>query len=114
MASGSHENVERAGFVRTPPVIAEHCRGLVTLPDDEIFSVGDLTCGKGDFLLPFLAANARMAGTELSRDRAKDAAKLLPSAAIYPTAIEHMHLPAECLGLIVANPPYLRADGTRM
>lgn len=114
MASGSHENVERAGFVRTPPIIAQHCRGLVTLPDSEMFSVGDLTCGKGDFLLPFVQPNARMVGTELSRDRAAAATKRLAGAAIYPTAIEHMHLPPESLGLIVANPPYLRADGTRV
>ena len=109
MTHGSHANVERAGFVRTPPTIAQHCRQLVTLPDHDLFSIGDLTCGKGDFLLPFVQPNAHMIGTELSRDRAARATELLPDAAIYATAIEHMHLPLECLGLVVANPPYLRA-----
>jgi hypothetical protein len=113
MAHGSHENVERAGFVRTPPAIAQHCRQMVTLPEHDPFSVGDLTCGKGDLLLPFWQSNARMVGTELSKDRAEAAAKALPGAEIYATAIEHMHLPPECLGLVLANPPYLRADGTR-
>lgn len=113
MAHGSHANVERAGFVRTPPSVAGHCRQLVTLPEHELFACGDLTCGKGDFLLPFLASNVRMVGTELSKDRAEEAAKVLPGAEMYATAIEHMHLPVECLGLVLANPPYLRADGTR-
>lgn len=113
MAHGSHANVERAGFVRTPPSIAEHCRQMVTLPLHDPFTVADLTCGTGDFLLPFLEPNARMVGTELSKERAEAAIKVLPGAEIYATAIEHMHLPPECLGLVLANPPYLRADGTR-
>ena len=113
MAHGSYANVERAGFVRTPPAIAQHCRQLVTLPEHDWFAVADLTCGTGDFLLPFLESNARMVGTELSKDRAEAAAKALPGAEVYATAIEHMHLPPECLGLVLANPPYLRADGTR-
>ncbi len=54
-----------------------------------------------------------MIGTELSRERADVATRLLPGATISATAIEHMHLPPECLGLVVANPPYLRANGTR-
>jgi len=110
---GSYKNVERAGFVRTPPPIAKLCRQMVTIPEHDLFAVGDLTCGTGDFLLPFLESNARMVGTELSKDRAEAAAKALPGAAIYATAIEHMHLPPESLGLVLANPPYLRADGTR-
>lgn len=109
MAHGSSHDADR-----TPPVIAQHCREMVTLPKHELFAVGDLTCGSGDFLLPFVQANVRMIGTEISRDRALVAAKVLPKAAIYTTALEHMHLPPESLGLIVAHPPCVRADGTRI
>jgi hypothetical protein len=111
---GSYATVERAGFVRTPPPIARHCRELVSLPEHDPFAAGDLTCGEGDFLQPFLSPNAHLIGTEISRERAAVAAKALPGAEIYATAIEHMHLPPESLGLILANPPYLRADGTRV
>jgi predicted RNA methylase len=96
MTHGSYANVERAGFVRTPPTIAQYCRHLVTLPDHDLFSVGDLTCGKGDFLLPFVQLNAHMIGTELSRDRAAIATELLPEAAIYATAIEHKRCSLSC------------------
>jgi hypothetical protein len=89
MTHGSHANVERAGFVRTPPTIAQQCRELITIPDHDLFSVGDLTCGNGDFLFPFLQPNAHMIGTELSRDRAEMATELRPGAAIYATALEH-------------------------
>lgn len=114
MTSGSYHNVERAGFVRTPPVIAQLLHGMVTLPGRAPFAAGDLTCGKGDFLAPWAVhPEAYLVGTELSRERAAEAQKALPNAHIYASALEHCRLPANCLGLLLANPPYLRADGER-
>lgn len=127
MASGTLRNLETSAFVRTPPSVVRdiisHLLGmrdgdqLLALPTalsrGRSTNVLDPTCGAGDLLEP-LGGLARLFGVEISRERADEARVRLPHATIITSAFEATRITPRSIGLVLTNPPYMSANGTRL
>lgn len=110
MPSGTLQNLSNAGFVRTPPAVAERIIRLVQF--DGPSTVLDPTAGEGDLLIP-VPTTARCYGVEISSERAAVAAWRMPQATIITAPIEQVRIEPGTLDLILANPPYFFENGQR-
>ena len=131
MASGTLRNLETSAFVRTPPsVVRDILRHLLAVRDSaaplmfldaldraehDTFTVFDPTCGEGDFLLPLAGfPRCRLYGVEISRERADEARRHVPTALIVTSAFEATRIPPQTMSLVLTNPPYMVANGVRL